>query len=54
MKFLDRLIMKLFALIIGVFTIMIVLAVTGVIPMETITDLFVYSLFFLQKWHWVF
>ena len=42
MKFLDRLIMKLFALIIGVFTIMIVLAVTGVIPMETITDLFVY------------
>ena len=42
MKFLDRLILKLFALIIGVFTIMIVLAVTGVIPMTSITDMFIY------------
>lgn len=42
MKFLDRLILKLFSLIIGVFTIMIVLAVTGVIPMTSITDMFVY------------
>ena len=42
MKFLDRLILKLFSLIIGVFTIMIVLAVTGVIPMTSITDMFIY------------
>ena len=42
MKFLDRLILKLFSIIIGVFTIMIVLAVTGVIPMTSITDMFVY------------
>lgn len=42
MKFLDRLILKLFALIIGVFTIMIVLGVTGVIPMTSITDMFIY------------
>ena len=42
MKFLDRLILKLFALIIGVFTIMVVLAVTGVIPMSVLTDGFLY------------
>ena len=42
MKFLDRLVLKLFALIVGVLTILIVLAVTGIIPMEYITDLLVY------------
>lgn len=41
MKFLDRLILKLFALIVGALTIMLVLAVTGIIPMTYITDLFV-------------
>lgn len=42
MKFLDRLVLKIFALIVGVLTILIVLAVTGIIPMEYITDLLVY------------
>ena len=42
MKFLDRLILKLFALIVGVETIMVVLATTGIIPMEYLTEPFTY------------
>ena len=42
MKFFDRLILKLFAIIIGVISIALVLAVTGVIPMTYITDNLIY------------
>lgn len=42
MKFIDRMSLKIFALIIGVLSIMIALIVTGIIPVDYLTDPIVY------------
>lgn len=42
MKFIDRMSLKIFALIIGVLSIMVALIVTGIIPVDYLTDPIVY------------
>lgn len=42
MKFIDRMSLKIFALIIGVLSIMIALIVTGIIPVDYLTDPIIY------------
>ena len=42
MKFIDRMSLKIFALIIGVLSIMVALIVTGIIPVDYLTDPIIY------------